>query len=290
VAAPSAAAPLVVVVAYRSDDYLHAALGCLDGKLDVVIVDNDASDRTARLVAAFGARYLPTPRNLGFAAAVNVGLREAWDGTRDVLLLNPDARVSCSDVFALQQALRAHPQLAAVGPRLADSQGRGQSADWPLPSPGQVWFDALALGRFWRGRRFITGAVLLLRAEALAQVGDFDERYFLYAEEADWQLRAQRLGWEVQVIGSVTATHAGGASSADSTVRERRFYTSGAAFADRWYGRPGRLVMRLGSVAAAGRRGVLGPPAARALNRRVLRLYLRGGLHEAATREQGDAR
>jgi GT2 family glycosyltransferase len=219
---------------------------------------------------------------------VNVGLREAWDGKRDVLLLNPDARLRCRDVLALQQALRAHPRLAAVGPRLTDDQGRSQQADWPVPSPGQVWFDAFGMSRFWRGPRFVVGAVLLLRAEALAQVGGFDERYFLYAEEADWQLRAQRLSWEVRVIGSVTATHVGGASSNDPVMRERHFHRSGAAFADRWYGLAGALVMRLGSMVAAARRAILGPSSSRALNRRALRLYLGGGAR-AAARERGDA-
>lgn len=279
-AAPVTAAPLVVVVAYQSDDDLAAALSCLAGDLDVVIVDNAMSPETARIASAFGARYVRTPQNLGFAAGVNKGLREAWDGMQDVLLLNPDARVTCHDVFALQQALRAHPRLAAVGPRLVDDQQRSQRADWPIPSPAQVWFDALALGRFWRGRRFLVGAVLLMRAEALAQVGDLDERYFLYAEEADWQLRAQRLGWEVQVIDSIIATHIGGASSNDGVLRERQFYTSAAAFANRWYGRSGELAMRLGSVVAAGRRAIVGPSSSRALNRRVFRLYLKGRLPE----------
>lgn len=273
-------APLVIVVAYRSDDYLSGALASLGGELDIVIVDNEASPVTARLASVFGARYVAAPRNLGFAAGVNVGLAEAWDGTRDVLLLNPDARVNVRDVFALQRVLRADPRLAAVGPRLVDDRGRRQRADWPLPSPGQVWFDALALSRFWPGRRFVVGAVLLLRGEALAQVGNLDERYFLYAEEADWQLRAQRLGWDVRIVDSVTATHVGGASSGDPTVRERHFHTSATAFADRWYGRPGGLLMTCGSILAASRRAVLGSPSSRALNRRVLRLYLSGGLRK----------
>lgn len=271
-------------MAYRSDEYLRAALADLDGGLDIVIVDNGASPATARLASAFGARYLPTSRNLGYAAAVNMGLREAWDGMRDVLLLNPDARVSSRDVLALQEAMRAHPRLAAVGPRLVDNQLRSQRADWPIPSPGQVWFDALALGRFWRGRRFVVGAVLLLRAEAIARVGAFDERYFLYAEEADWQLRAQRLGWDVRVIDSITAAHVGGASSNDRTVRVRQFHASAAAFADRWYGWLGALMMRAGSIVAAGRRAVFGPSGSRAVNRQVLRLYLNGGLRETAAR------
>lgn len=289
VSAPVVAAPLVVVVAYRSDYYLRPALAYLGGELDVVIVDNAGSAETEGLASAFGARYVPAPRNLGFGAAVNVGLREAWDGKRDVLLLNPDAQVTCADVFVLQQALRARPQLAAVGPRLVDGQGRDQRPDWPLPSPGQVWFDALALSRFWRGPRFVTGAVLMLRAEALAEVGGFDERFFLYAEEADWQKRAHRLGWEVQVIDSVSATHVGGASSADPAARERQFHASARVFACRWYGRPGALVMRLGSMVAAGRRALLGSASSRAVNRRVLRLYLGGGGRKAASGERSGA-
>lgn len=278
-----AAPPLVLIVAYRSDEHLDGCLAHLADADSVLVVDNDASDRTRELVAARGASYLATPGNVGFAAAVNVGLDAGWDGRRDVLLLNPDAKISVTDVSALQEALhRPGTRRAAVGPRLVGLDRASQLADWPLPSPGQVWFDAVGLSRFWRGPRFVVGAVLLLSGEVIAEIGKLDERYFLYAEEADWQLRAQRVGWSVAVVDSVTATHIGGASSGDSALRDRLFHASAEAFARRWYGSLGWAVMRLGSLVAASRRSLIGP--AKAQNRRVVGLYLRGPVRASVAR------
>lgn len=245
---------LVVIVAYRSDDHLRACLSELGTGLPVVVVDNDANPATAQLAADAGCRYLPMPRNVGFAAGVNAGLADAWDHSCDVLLLNPDARIAGDDVRRLAAAMCDGRRLAAVGPRLLGDDGREQMASWPMPSPLQVWVDALGLTRWWRGRRFVTGAVLLLNGEALRELGSLDERYFLYAEEADWQMRAQRAGWSVAVVPSVTARHVGAASSSDSAKRDELFARSARLFQQRWYGGLGALLMRAGAVVAAARR------------------------------------
>lgn len=250
---------LVVIVAYRSDELLRACLDGLDGYQPVVVVDNDASDATRALVGD-QADYIAAVTNLGFAAGVNLGLRRAWDGARDVLLLNPDARVGAPQVAALQQALREHgPMCAAVGPRLEHPDGTPERSSWPLPSPSQVWLDAVGLGRFARGPHFVNGAALMLNGAALAQLGGLDERYFLYAEESDWQMRALRNGWSVGVAEDLLVTHVGGASSADSATRARFFHRSGRIFAERWYPGMGARAMRLGRVVAACRRWITRP-------------------------------
>jgi GT2 family glycosyltransferase len=267
----------VLVVAYKSDDHLAACLAGLGTDVDVLVIDNDAAESTRAIAAEHGAHYVAAPSNLGFAAAVNLGLDKAWDGVRDVLLLNPDARVTARDVTVLQEALHAPgTRHAAVGPLLVGGDGRAQRPDWPVPSPGQVWADAFGLSRLWRGRRFVVGAVLLLNGAALAEVGRFDERYFLYAEESDWQVRAQRAGWSVRVVEEVVATHEGAASSSDARRRDELFYASAETFARRWYGSVGWTVIRLGALLAAARRSLVGSPAARARNRYVVQLYLRG--------------
>ena len=271
------AAPTVLIVAYRSDAHLADCLTTLDGGAGVLVIDNDAADSTRRIATRHGAGYVASPSNLGFAAAVNIGLDKAWDGRRDVLLLNPDARVTGHDVEVLQAELHAPgTRRAAVGPRLQGADGRSQRPQWPVPSPWQVWADALGLGRVWRGRCFVVGAVLLLNGAALAELGRFDERYFLYAEEADWQLRAQRAGWSVSVVDAVVATHEGAASSSDEARRDELFYGSAETFARRWYGSVGWAVMRAGSLVGAARRALFGPAAAKRRNRRVVRLLLRG--------------
>jgi GT2 family glycosyltransferase len=268
-------APLTLIVAYRNDRMLADCLKALGKCCNVVVIDNSPATHTRSVTVEAGASYVESPRNLGFAGAVNLGLHEFWDGARDVLLLNPDARIGFDEVIRLQHALRAPGRRrAAVGPRLVGESGKAQRADWPVPSPGQVWLDALGAGRFWRGRHFVVGAVLLLRAEALVELGGLDERYFLYAEEADWQLRAQRAGWTVAVVDEVTAFHVGGASSTDEVVRNTLFHSSAQVFARRWYGRAGALLIRLGSIAAALRRSIAGTAASRAGNRHTLRILL----------------
>ena len=144
-----------------------------------------------------------------------------------------------------------------------------------MPSPAQTWVDALALSRWWRGPRFVAGAALLLNADALIDVGPFDERYFLYAEEADWQRRARQRGWSVDVVEAVVAVHRGGASSADEQAREQQFHRSAALFARTWYRGWRWALMRAGTLVGAVRRSLIGPPAQRAENRRLVQALVR---------------
>ena len=88
----------------------------------------------------------------------------------------------------------------------------------------------------------------MLRAEALDDVGLFDERFFLYAEECDWQLRALRRGWRIKLVDGLQAAHSGGGSSDDEAVRDGYFHESAALFGLKWYGRRGWAIMRAASV------------------------------------------
>ena len=89
---------------------------------------------------------------------------------------------------------------------------------WPFPTPPGAWLEAVGLGRLRdRHQAYAVGTVLLLRAAALRQVGGFDERFFLYAEETDWARRAASLGWRHGVVPTVTALHVGAATSTDAT-------------------------------------------------------------------------
>jgi glycosyltransferase involved in cell wall biosynthesis/GT2 family glycosyltransferase len=261
---------LVVVVAFDSDDVLEPCLSALRGDLDVLVVDNASRPETRVLAEAHHATYMAS-LNHGFATAVNLGL--TMSAGRDVLLLNPDARITPEGVSDLQEALHdPERHLAAVGPLLFGEDGMAQPPDWPLPSPLQVWADAFGLSRRLPFRRFVTGAVLLLRADAVLEVGGFDERYFLYSEEADWQRRAQDAGWDVAVVPAVSSTHIGAATSADSDVRDDHFYRSSHTYTRRWYGSVGASITRVGAVAAAVRRSTLGPDrhaGRRALDRQI---------------------
>jgi GT2 family glycosyltransferase len=252
---------LVILVAFGNTESLEEALRVLGLGRCVVVVDNGAEDDVRRIAERHGAEYLTPGRNAGFAAAVNLGLSRR-EG-QHVLLLNPDARVSRKTVEGLVEALESDRRICAVAPSLVDAEGHPQRVEWPVPSPRVELAKALRLQRFLRPREtFLIGAVLLLRAEALDDVGSLDERFFLYAEECDWQLRALRRGWRVSVVDDLQATHAGGGSSADSEVRDGFFYESASLFGRKWYGRRGWALMRAAAALGAALRLVVSLPDA----------------------------
>lgn len=238
---------LVAMVAYNNTQALERAFDALGDTLDVLVVDNGADPAVRALVDDRGAEYVAPGRNIGFAAAVNIALGTRRE--RDVLLLNPDARISAESVGALSAALHEGPTICAVAPRLVHPSGAAQRVEWPIPSPRQEWVNALRLHRFFPPRRrFLAGAVLLLRHDAIGDVGPFDERFFLYAEESDWQLRAALRGWEVRVVEHVTAEHRGGGSSEVERARVRHSQDSARLFALKWYGMSGWASMRAASL------------------------------------------
>jgi GT2 family glycosyltransferase len=267
----------VVVVAYGAPDLLEACLGALGGTLPLVVVDN-SSDPSVRTVAvSHGARYLDPGRNLGFAGGVNVGLDQGHVSGHDVLLLNPDAQITPREVTRLHRCLTARTDLACVAPAQFDEAGgRPARVGWPFPTPAGAWIEAMGLGRLRRNEDFVIGSVLMLRSAAIDAVGRFDERFFLYAEETDWQRRARDLGWDVAVCPEVAAFHVGAGTGGDSSLREIHFHASHERFVRKYYGALGWQVYRAGAMVGAFIRAIVlpGQRGRKAANR--FHLYRRG--------------
>jgi GT2 family glycosyltransferase len=268
-----------VIVAYHGAEALDRCLSGLARVDSVTVVDNSSSTRVRDVVSRYGAEYVDAGGNLGFAAGVNLALQSLAGSTpRDVLLLNPDARLKAEDLDHLVQFLHepAHERVACVAPRLVDSIGRQQRVTWPFPSPFRMWIEAVGAGRVRDRADFVIGAVLLLRWEALQQVGELDERFFLYGEETDWQRRAAQLGWSATLCPDVVAVHDGAGSSDDATRREVLFHAAQETYIRKWYGRRGWWAYRAAACAGAIARAVTLSGDRRAEAARRARLYARG--------------
>lgn len=272
----------VVVVAYGASDMLRRALGPIR-PLPVTVVDNSSLPEIKALSERLGCRYIDPGRNGGFAAGVNVGLAHRSLPGADVLLLNPDAVIGAHSVHELQSALRASADLASVGPRQVDEHGQRVRVTWPFPSPWGTWLDALGLSRLRPTSEYVSGAILLLRAEALDAVGGFDERFFLYSEEADWAYRARRAGWRHAVVDSVVAMHVGGGTSSDETRRQAHFHASQERFMRKHFGAVGWQVSRTGQVLGDAVRSVIRRGELRDRLRARMALYLKGPVRVEAT-------
>lgn len=267
----------VVVVAYGAVAQLRRCLDALGGSAPVVVVDNSSSSAVAAVAGEAGADYRDPGANLGFAAAVNRALADVDLAAGDVLLLNPDAALDPAALGLLERALHEAPDIACVAPaQRHPGSGAAVQVCWPFATPARAWAEAVGLGRRRQGWDFLIGSVLLVRGEALLDVGGFDEGFFLYGEEADWQRRALKRGWRVRYCAEATALHEGSGTDTDAGGHQLRFHAGVERHVRKWHGPVGWRSYQLASVLTALRRNLRGSPEHRRASLRLAGLYLRG--------------
>lgn len=244
---------VIVTVSYNTRDLLADCLQSvltgleqsgLDGQMWVV--DNASSDGSADMVRRrFPAVHLVAhDENLGFAAGNNLALREMGLGggtkPRHVLFLNPDTLVLGDALAVMVRFLDATPRAGAAGARLVHGDGSFQHSAFAFPGLWQIFLDFFPLhhrlldsrlnGRYPQrlyagGQPFPVdhplGAALMVRVETLAQVGSFDEQYFMYCEEIDLCRRIRAAGWSIYCLPQAKIVHHVGQSTRQ--FRDRMF-------------------------------------------------------------------
>jgi GT2 family glycosyltransferase len=228
-----------IVVNFNSAGHLERCLTALTASLEglpseAVVVDNASTDGSPAGADAFGPRVTlhRQPTNRGFAAAANTGL--ALTTREYALILNPDVMLSRDTVRTLMAELDAHPECGLAGPRLFDPDGRVQGSARGDPNMLTGLFGrATLLTRLFPRLRivrrnvvsdfgrdgdraevdWVSGACMLGRRTALEAVGGFDERFFLYWEDADLCRRLRNRGFTIRYVPHATATHTTGVSS-----------------------------------------------------------------------------
>ena len=234
----------VVVVTYRSKEHILACLRSLAAGVGVraggvaarewecVVVDNDSHDGTPELVEreAPWARLVRTGANLGYAKAVNRGFAETRGAF--VLVLNPDCVWSTGSILELCVWLGAHPRSGIAAPRIVNPDASLEYSVRAYPTPFTLLFNRYSLlTRLWPGnpwtRRYLlldwdhrtprgvdwaSGAAMLVRRTAVAEVGGMDEAYFMFNEDVDWCRRMNLAGWSVDYVPTAEVVHHIGAS------------------------------------------------------------------------------
>ncbi len=261
----------VIIVSFNTCDVTCRCLECLRGDLqgleaEVIVVDNASTDGSVEAIRkAFpDVRVIASERNLGFGAANNLAMRQARG--RYFLLLNSDAFVRPGTIRTLMEELEDGPEVGVVGPKLLNEDGSTQRSCFRYPTPGRAWLETLRVARWFKPRSplgdyrrwahdeacevdWAVGACLLLRREVFEQVGGFDERFFLYAEETDWQKRIREAGWSIRFTPRAELTHLGGASGASDRVRINEHFFAGLdRYQRKHHGVIGLIAFRLAMV------------------------------------------
>lgn len=233
----------VVIVSHGASGLLRNCLNSLrehpvSVPMRVSVVDSGSPDETPDMVA----REFPEVRlirlgNVGFSAANNRVLGEGFDddGAPTYLLLNPDTEVRAGTLDAALRRLGSDPEVGMVGVRLVRPDGSFDHASkraFPTPlaalahftglgrlagAPEQLsqyrapWLDENEAGEV----EAVNGAFMLVRREALLEVGPLDDGYWLYMEDLDWCRRFAEAGWKVFYEPAGSALHVKGGSSPD---------------------------------------------------------------------------
>lgn len=229
----------ICIVSFRNPEDVAACLARLASSefstFEVIICENGGSSAYARLVASIPAqlpggqavRTLCAPENRGFAAGVNRCLEAAPDADA-YWILNPDTLPQPDALARMCDAIDPGGRAEATGCTVSDSRGR-------VESRGGRWrrwlARAVSLDHAKRtsdpapaGRRvdYLSGASMLVSREFVRRAGPMREDYFLYAEEVEWCLRAQRKGLRLTVAPEAIVRHLQGTTTGSVADVARR--------------------------------------------------------------------
>ncbi len=244
----------VIIVNFNAGEHLRAAVGSVAADLQgaahhILVVDNASSDDSAAAVEGLpDVALVRNAANRGFGAAVNQAA--ALTDARYLWLLNPDCRVLPGTFARLAGTLARHDDCAVAAARLLNADGSVQASARGEPSAWTGLFGRHGLltkvfPRSAAARRnlpaadlveagvesavidWAMGACLLVRRDRFEAVGGFDERYFLYWEDADLCRRLRTLGFATRYVPAAQVVHVGAVSSATrSAFATREFHRS----------------------------------------------------------------
>lgn len=227
----------IIIVNWNTRDILRDCLASVYAQttgiaFEVIVVDNASSDGSAAMVKAEFPQVIliKNTDNRGFAAANNQGMRIAKG--RYVLLLNSDTIVLDGAIQKTLQFAEQRPDAAVVGCRVLNPDRTLQPTCFMFPSLLNLCLSSTYLYKIFPKNRFfgrermtwwnrsdvrpvdvVTGCFMLVRREAIEQVGLMDEDYFMYAEETDWCWRLKKAGWQNLFYPDAQIIHLGGQSS-----------------------------------------------------------------------------
>jgi GT2 family glycosyltransferase len=235
----------VVIVNYNAGkllvDCVSSALA--EGIRHAIVVDNDSTDGSVenleRAIRDEKVFVIRNGKNVGFAAACNVGAKSS--NASRLLFLNPDSVLASGALGRMIEVLDSSETIGMVGALLCNPDGSEQPGGRRVfPTPQRAFMKAFGLSgiaRFFPSVfsdfllhreplpsvpapvEAISGACTLVKRKAVADVGLWDEDYFLHCEDLDWCMRFKLKGWQVVFVPDARVIHVWGACS-----RSRPFF------------------------------------------------------------------
>jgi hypothetical protein len=256
----------IIIVNWNTKEDLIRCLKSVfeTGKKDsweVIVIDNGSRDGSGDEVKRVfpGVLLVENRENLGFAGAVNQGIRKS--SGKHVLLLNPDTQVKKGSTEALFSLMDSCPKAGIAGVQLLNADGSKQNSIANFPTLATELLNKSLMRRLFPEKfpgkekayrepievESVIGACMMVRKKAIDVVGLLDEDYFLFLEETDWCYRMKKTGWKVYHVPQAEVYHFQG-KSAETHIEMAKieYYRSRYRFFRKHHGVPQYALLVVG--------------------------------------------
>lgn len=257
----------IIIVNWNTCELLRKCIQSIednkqDWNIEIIVVDNASSDDSLRMLKEVFPNVITIRNqvNVGFAKANNQAFKIS-QGTY-VLLLNSDAELTKGVLDELISCADEQTEAGIIGARLINPDGTFQASHTKFPSLMREFLILSGIGRLLFGAwypsegpgncmepfevDYVEGACMLVRSEALHDVGGMDENYFMYAEEVDWCLMMKKAGWQIWYVPTAKVIHHSSASSRSRPKeRELDLYRSRVKYFNKHYGKYAALSLAI---------------------------------------------
>lgn len=249
----------IIFVNYNSKEQLSAAIATVRRAVrnisyEIIAVDNASLKKIpSRLHRNLKVRIIENAENVGYGRALNIGSRHATG--KYLLLSNPDILFFAGSIYEMVKRMERDSNIGILGPQMRNKRGKILPTISGKPLLPDVLFAFSYLNkllpnnvfskRYWLPDRnrdeehvvdTISGACMLIRKILFKKLKGFDERFYLYFEEADLCLRVQKAGKKVLYYPKAKITHIVGASTSDKTWIRRQYQKSRFQFLKKYHG------------------------------------------------------
>lgn len=236
----------------KSIDTLKHSLGKIP--YEVIIVDNASSwEISEELISLPNIKFIKNNVNCGYGRGLNQGAKIAQG--EYLLLVNPDIEFTKNSIDKLLIRIGEDPKIGVIGPQLIDEKGEVAQSISGVPSLLQSLFVFSFIAKIWPNNPFlvkyhnltldrnkehevdvVSGACMLVRKSCFDEIGGFDERFFMYFEEADFCLRIKKEGYKILYVPKAKIIHLVGKSNQNKEWIKRTFEQSRFKFFKKYHG------------------------------------------------------